>query len=159
LLNLICLAPGQAMYLPAGQLHAYLDGVGIELMANSDNVLRGGLTPKHVAVPELLSVVRFVETAVDILEPEPVRPAESRYGCPAAEFSLGVIQTSPDQRYISPSMRSVEMLLCTGGDGWLEGDGRGSKMPVRKGDSFLVPASLDAYALHGSLTLYKASVP
>jgi mannose-6-phosphate isomerase len=72
LLNLICLEPGQAMYLPAGQLHAYLDGVGIELMANSDNVLRGGLTPKHVDVAELLSVVRFEEISIEILDPQAV---------------------------------------------------------------------------------------
>jgi mannose-6-phosphate isomerase len=54
LLNLICLEPGQALFLDAGELHAYLEGLGIELMANSDNVLRGGLTPKHVDVPELV---------------------------------------------------------------------------------------------------------
>ena len=52
ILNLVCLKPGEAMYLPAGQLHAYLEGVGVELMANSDNVLRGGLTPKHVDVAD-----------------------------------------------------------------------------------------------------------
>ncbi|MCB2148000.1 MAG: mannose-6-phosphate isomerase, class I, partial [Deltaproteobacteria bacterium] len=92
LLNLICLEPGQAMFLPAGQLHAYLDGVGIELMANSDNVLRGGLTPKHVDVPELLSVFRFEETPIKILEPVTVGPAESGYDCPAEEFSLTVIR-------------------------------------------------------------------
>jgi len=61
ILNLICLEPGQAMFLPSGTLHAYLDGVGIELMANSDNVLRGGLTPKHVDVKELLNVLNFEE--------------------------------------------------------------------------------------------------
>ena len=58
LLNLVCLEPEQAMFLPAGELHAYLDGVGIELMANSDNVLRGGLTSKHIDVDELLRVTR-----------------------------------------------------------------------------------------------------
>jgi mannose-6-phosphate isomerase len=68
LLNLICLKPGQAMFLFAGELHAYLDGLGIELMANSDNVLRGGLTPKHVDVPELLKVVNFEERDIKILQ-------------------------------------------------------------------------------------------
>jgi mannose-6-phosphate isomerase len=159
LLNLVCLAPGQAMYLPAGQLHAYLDGVGIELMANSDNVLRGGLTPKHVDVPELLKVVRFAETSVKILDPAPVRPAESGFDCPAAEFSLGLIQTSSHQPYVSPSIRSVEMLLCTAGQGRLDHDGRGETLLVNKGDSFLVPACLGAYRVSGSVTFYKATVP
>lgn len=159
LLNLIRLAPGEAMYLPAGQLHAYLDGVGIELMASSDNVLRGGLTPKHVDVPELLRVVRFAETAVDILTPEPVRPAESGYPCPAAEFSLGVIQSASGQPYSSASTRSVEILLCTGGAGRLQWGGPEETMAVRKGDSFLVPASLNGYSVYGNVTLYKASVP
>jgi len=59
LLNLIRLEPGDALYQSAGELHAYLEGVGMELMANSDNVLRGGLTPKHVDVPELLNTLNF----------------------------------------------------------------------------------------------------
>ncbi len=159
LLNLIRLAPGEAMYLPAGRLHAYLDGVGIELMANSDNVLRGGLTPKHVDVPELLSVVRFAETALDILHPEPVRPAESGYPCPAAEFILGVIQSTDGRPYRSASRRNVEILLCTQGAGRLQWGGATEAMSVRRGDSFLVPASLDGYAVVGNATLYKASVP
>ncbi|MBC2744172.1 MAG: mannose-6-phosphate isomerase, class I [Desulfosarcina sp.] len=159
LLNLICLEPGQAMYLPAGQLHAYLDGMGIELMANSDNVLRGGLTPKHVDVPELLRVVKFVETSVKIIDAGPVRPAESGYDCPAEEFSLTVIRTTKGQPYFSPSKRSVEMLLCTAGEGRLDDGGQGEILTVKKGDSFLVPAGLDPYAIRGNVALYKAAVP
>jgi mannose-6-phosphate isomerase len=160
LLNLICLAPGQAMYLPAGQLHAYLDGVGIELMANSDNVLRGGLTPKHVDVAELLGVVRFVETTVALLAPAPVGPGESGFDCPAEEFSLCVIQTTDGQPYVSPAKRSVEILLCTTGQGRLEGGGQGeAPLTVKKGDSFLVPACLAPYTVSGSVSLYKAAVP
>ncbi len=159
LLNLICLEPGQAMYLPAGQLHAYLDGVGIELMANSDNVLRGGLTPKHVDVQELLRVVRFEETSVNILDPGPVRSAESGYDCPAEEFSLSVIRLRKGQPFVSPSIRSVEILLCTAGEGRLETGGQGEQLTVKKGNSFLVPSGLESYAACGNVTLYKASVP
>ena len=159
LLNLICLEPGQAMFLPAGQLHAYLDGLGIELMANSDNVLRGGLTPKHVDVPELLSVVRFEETSITILEPGSMGPAESGYDCPAEEFSLTVIQPSKGRPYHSPSIRNVEMLLCTAGEGRIEFGGQKQCLTVKKGDSFLVPACLHAYAIDGKLTVFKAAVP
>ncbi len=159
LLNLICLEPGQAMYLPAGRLHAYLAGVGIELMANSDNVLRGGLTPKHVEMPELLRVVRFAASSVKILEPKPVRHAESGYDCPAGEFSLAVIRPGKGRPYVSPSQRNVEMLLCTAGAGHLDDGGHGQYLAVKKGDSLLIPASLAAYAIHGEATIYKATVP
>src|SRR5919197_561897 len=59
LLNLVHLEAGEAIFIPAGNLHAYLRGVAVEVMANSDNVLRGGLTPKHVDVPELLRLLHF----------------------------------------------------------------------------------------------------
>lgn len=71
LLNQVRLRPGQALYAPAGVLHAYLTGVGVELMAASDNVLRGGLTPKHVDVPELLRVLRFEAATPPVADPEP----------------------------------------------------------------------------------------
>ena len=69
LLNRVHLDPGEAIYLPAGNLHAYLRGVGVEVMANSDNVLRGGLTPKHVDVPELLRVLDFTPATEEIVAP------------------------------------------------------------------------------------------
>ena len=69
LLNRVSLAPGEAIFLPAGNLHTYLHGVGLEVMANSDNVLRGGLTPKHVDVPELLRVLDFTPTTEETLRP------------------------------------------------------------------------------------------
>src|SRR6201988_3381865 len=69
LLNRISLKPGEAIYLPGGNLHSYLHGVGVEVMANSDNVLRGGLTPKHVDVPELLRVLDFTPASADSLHP------------------------------------------------------------------------------------------
>ena len=81
------LRPGDAVHLPAGNLHAYLAGAGVELMASSDNVLRGGLTPKHVDVPELLRVLDFRAGPVAIVHPAP--PEEEQvYLTPAPEFRL-----------------------------------------------------------------------
>lgn len=145
------------MYLPAGQLHAYLKGVGIELMANSDNVLRGGLTPKHVDVPELLKVVCFEDSPIEILEPIPLGPAEAGYPCPAAEFLLSRIQTSSDRSYRAAARPGVEMLLCTAGEGRIGHED--VTLTIKTGDSFLVPADVGPYTLDGSLTLYKATVP
>lgn len=85
LLNHVSLEPGQAMFLEAGNLHSYLEGTGMELMANSDNVLRGGLTPKHVDVAELLAVVDYAPSAAPIQTPGgPIHRFES----PVPEFSL-----------------------------------------------------------------------
>jgi len=93
LLNRLTLQPGQALYMPAGNLHSYLRGVGVEVMANSDNVLRGGLTPKHVDVPELLRVLDFTPATTDTLLPPVDRDGfESTYRTPAGEFAVSVLE-------------------------------------------------------------------
>ncbi|MBW0101678.1 mannose-6-phosphate isomerase, class I [Pseudonocardia sp. KRD291] len=113
LLNRVTLAPGEAMYLPAGNLHAYLSGAGIEVMANSDNVLRGGLTPKHVDVPELLRVLDFAAP------PPPVRSGEPegdwvRYDTPAEEFLLRRWEVGERAKVPVPG-RGARIMLCTAG--------------------------------------------
>jgi len=159
LLNLICLEPGQAMFLPAGQLHAYLDGVGIELMANSDNVLRGGLTPKHVDVPELLKVLHFDDREVIFLEPKEEKNTECIYISPAEEFVLSSISLRKDGSYISKSKRNVEILLCTEGAAELIDIGSDDKIPLRKGVSVIIPSAVSGYKIKGTATFYKAAVP
>ncbi|HIW95474.1 MAG TPA: mannose-6-phosphate isomerase, class I [Candidatus Corynebacterium gallistercoris] len=84
LLNIVELQPGQALYLDAGQLHAYLRGLGVEIMANSDNVLRGGLTTKHMDVPELMHVVQCAPLDDPSFEPDEF----GVYHTPAPEFEL-----------------------------------------------------------------------
>ncbi len=97
LLNRLTLQPGEAIYLPAGNLHAYLHGIGIEVMANSDNVLRGGLTPKHVDVPELLRVLDFTPAADVVVRPESsLDGAELVYHTPAPEFAVSVLCVEGD---------------------------------------------------------------
>nr|WP_205861317.1 mannose-6-phosphate isomerase, class I [Planosporangium flavigriseum] len=88
LLNQVRLAPGEAIWLPAGNLHAYLRGTGVEIMAASDNVLRGGLTPKHVDVPELLRVLRFEVLADPVVRPREVAPGLVSWPVPVDEFVL-----------------------------------------------------------------------
>lgn len=120
MLNRITLKPGEGIYLPAGNLHAYLHGIGVEVMANSDNVLRGGLTPKHVDVPELLRVLDFTPTPEAELRPEMSSDGmELVYRTPAPEFAVSVLSVADDQcgheidapsRYDGP-----QVLLCTEG--------------------------------------------
>ncbi|MHA7144035.1 mannose-6-phosphate isomerase, class I [Arthrobacter sp. TmT3-37] len=88
LLNRVVLRPGEALYLPAGNIHAYLGGLGIEVMASSDNVLRGGLTPKHVDAAELLSTVVFEPLAPPSLSPEYSLLDQELYRPPFDEFQL-----------------------------------------------------------------------
>jgi mannose-6-phosphate isomerase len=88
LLNRVRLRRGEALYLAAGNIHAYLDGLGIELMAASDNVLRGGLTPKHIDVTELLDVLDFTPIAPPRLDPEPVAPGVVAFRPDVHDFVL-----------------------------------------------------------------------
>ena len=157
-LNLVRLAPGQALYLGAGELHAYLEGVGIEVMANSDNVLRGGLTPKHVDLAELQQVLTFQERKIDVLSPRWTGPAEGVYDTPTEEFVLSVLRVGDDAVYRSGADRSIEILLCTSGAAVLQGSGSRDTLSLRKGASVVVPASAPAYTLKGDATVYKAAV-
>lgn len=88
LMNLVELRRGEALFAPAGVLHAYQDGLGVELMAASDNVLRGGLTPKHIDVPELMRVVDTTPGAAPVVEPDAVAPGVVAYDAGVADFRL-----------------------------------------------------------------------
>jgi mannose-6-phosphate isomerase len=124
LLNRVTLQPGEALYLPAGNLHSYLRGAGVELMANSDNVLRGGLTPKHVDVPELLRVLDFCSGPPPVLTGAP-EGAWIRYDTPAEEFRLrrldpgrldpGRLESDPGHAGIAVPDGGPRILLCTAG--------------------------------------------
>jgi mannose-6-phosphate isomerase len=92
LLNHVCLEPGEAIYLAAGQIHAYLSGFGVELMASSDNVLRAGLTPKHVNVPELLRTLDFDDCPVATIRPAQAPGLEQTYPVPVPDFALSRLE-------------------------------------------------------------------
>ena len=159
LLNLICLEPGQAIFLDAGELHAYLEGLGIELMANSDNVLRGGLTPKHVDVAELLRVLKFEDRDITLLKPGKSVANELVYPSPAAEFVLSVITVNKAATYQSPKDRSVEILICTRGKATIFDRHDRTETQLRQGASAVVPAAVEGYSIKGEGTCYKAGVP
>jgi len=159
LLNLIELKPGDALFLPAGELHAYLEGVGMELMANSDNVLRGGLTSKHIDVPELLKVVNFNPRPVNVLKAVKKNKNESVYASEADEFVLSVVCASAGSPYQSSESRSVEILLCTEGTACLKDNGTQELINIKKGDSAIIPAAVVGYSISGDALIYKAAVP
>lgn len=158
-LNLVRLSPGDSLFLEAGELHAYLCGAGIELMANSDNVLRGGLTQKHIDVSELNKVVRFVPHEVKVVGPVRGAPGETRYPTGVSEFLLSVIATDEDLVYHSEVKRSIEILICTEGAGLLTERRDRTVHSLRRGDSCVVPAAVDGYSIEGTCRVYKATVP
>jgi len=160
LLNLLDLQPGEALFLPAGRLHAYLSGVAVELMANSDNVLRGGLTPKHVDVAELLRALDFEPRPVDLLAAEPIRAHEQHYPSQADEFELSVLDIPPASAYTCEDRAAgPEILLCMAGTAAFQCNGVATRnLRLLKGESVLVPAAVGDYAIEGPARLYKATV-
>jgi mannose-6-phosphate isomerase len=160
LMNCLRLEPGQALFLTGGVLHAYLEGTGIELMANSDNVVRAGLTSKHIDIPELFKVVRFDGPQVRLVRAATRISAETMYITPAAEFALSVIHLNEGDSFGSKAERNVEILLCIDGKADLAVRTPGGKrLEITKGESVLVPAAAPAYRISGPARLYKATVP
>jgi phosphomannomutase len=114
LLNLIELAPWQALFLPAGVPHAYLRGAGLEVMANSDNVLRAGLTPKHVDARELVAIVRFDSDATNRVDPVAGPDGTVSYPTPAEEFAVSYLDVGPASSLGQRVARGPELLLFLG---------------------------------------------
>lgn len=152
LLNNLRLEPGQAIYLGAGNLHAYLEGVGVEIMASSDNVLRGGLTKKHIDVPELMKALDFQAGPVAPLVPRAIDEVESVYETPAPEFRLSVLTLSGPP--VTRTTDGAEILLATRGSAELHANDKRAKLA--RGASAYVPASAKSYAIEGDATVYRA---
>jgi len=115
LLNHVDLAPGDALYTDAGVLHSYLHGVGVELMACSDNVLRAGLTTKHVDPNALAAIVDFSPAPAAVVIPQPDSPAVWRYPTPDAEFALWRVEPTPSSSRELPGNGRARVLLVVDG--------------------------------------------
>jgi mannose-6-phosphate isomerase len=149
--NHLKLAPGEAVFLPAGNLHAYLSGAGVEVMASSDNVLRGGLTHKHVDLAALIEVLDFTDGRVPVLHPV-LGPGGLRYPVPVADFDLTRCQL--DGQSGSLTTRGPQLFLCTEGRAVLTSmDG---EIVLEKGGSAFVPAGAPLTA-RGPAVLYRTT--
>ncbi len=115
MLNRFTMQPGEGVFLEAGYLHAYLTGTGIEVMANSDNVVRGGLTRKHMDIDELVQVVNFVDGPVDLVHPVDEAPGLQRYPTPAPEFALWRVEPRDGVAVEIPAADSGRVLLVVEG--------------------------------------------
>ncbi|MCK8681744.1 mannose-6-phosphate isomerase, class I [Streptomyces lichenis] len=151
LLNHVVLQPGEALYLGAGVPHAYFSGLGVEIMANSDNVLRCGLTPKHVDVPELLRVVRFEADDPAVLRPEAAPSGEEVYETPVEEFRLSRFVRAEAAAPVDLTAATPQILLATAGNP------QAGEVPLAPGRSVFVPAG-EPVELSGTGTVFRATV-
>jgi mannose-6-phosphate isomerase len=149
--NHLRLAPGEAVFLPAGNLHAYLCGAGIEVMASSDNVLRGGLTAKHVDLAALIEVLDFTDGKVPVLYPV-LGPGGLRYQVPVEDFELTRCQLGTDPGVLTTA--GPQVVLCAEGRAVLgSADG---ELELTQGQSAFVPAGAPLTA-RGPALLYRAT--
>lgn len=157
LLNPVTLQPGEALFVPAGGVHAYLKGLGVEVMASSDNVLRAGLTPKHVDVDELLRNVDYVAAPPIRIAPEKFHGATRVYYAPVDDFELSVTRVADAQAHPLPG-RGPRILLCLEGRMVIASDGDG-ELQLTRGQAAFAPASDGPLTVRGGGTLVQADVP
>ena len=115
-LNHIRLAPKEALYLPAGNIHAYLKGLGVEVMASSDNVLRGGLTPKPIDVPELMAVLDFSPLANPRVDTKELVNGLVAYPADVEDFSVYGVEVASHNMLIDLELKGSMILVCVSGE-------------------------------------------
>jgi mannose-6-phosphate isomerase len=154
LLRHAVLEPGQAVFLPAGGLHAYLRGTGIELLANSDNVIRSGLTAKHIDVPELL---KLTDPAVEVplVTPRDLGNGICAYDSPAPEFRLYRVAAGPSE--VALPGDGPRLVLCVEGMLFLR-DSAGATLQVGRGESCFLSAADQAVTAQGPAAAFIATV-
>jgi mannose-6-phosphate isomerase len=150
--NIVELKQGEAVFQGAGVPHAYLEGQNVELMANSDNVLRGGLTPKHIDVPELLKHIVFEGIEPKILKGEDVGH-ERQFSSPVPDFSISALELETGREYLSKS-KSPEIYLV------MQGEVIWEHKSCKRGEAFVVLPDTE-FTMRGleNAVVYKAYVP
>jgi mannose-6-phosphate isomerase len=154
LLNRVTLRAGEALYLPAGNIHAYLKGLGVELMAASDNVLRGGLTPKHIDVPELLDVLEFSSVPIPYLRPEYPSAGVAVYRPDVPDFVLVKITVELNER-AAYRPDGAAIAICTAGSFEIHGETSGTTL--QRGEAVFITPDEGGITFSGSGTLFLAA--
>ncbi|MEE4493082.1 mannose-6-phosphate isomerase, class I [Streptomyces sp. BE230] len=155
MLNYFRLAPGEGLFLGAGVPHAYIRGLGVEVMAASDNVLRCGLTSKHVDSQELLRVIAFSAAPVHAQRPISTTTGEGVFATPVDDFRLSVVQPGPQRGAVRLDSFAPQILLCTAGTVSVTSPEGELALPV--GNSVYTPAG-EPVTVTGSGTVYRATV-
>lgn len=154
LLNRVTLRRGEALYLPAGNVHAYLSGLAVEIMAASDNVLRGGLTPKHIDVGELVDVLEFTPVPVPRLEPRELEAGLAEFRPDVPDFVLVRAEPTSD---ISPTYEpdGPAIALCVAGSVQLKGER--SSVEMLQGESVYIAPGEGRIRFTGVGTVFVAA--
>ncbi len=147
LLEYVVLEQDEALYLGAGELHAYLGGEGIEVMANSDNVVRGGLTQKHVDVGELLDLLTFDYSRPNVLRPQRLRAGVHGYEVRVDHFTLSLVRPEDGQAVELEATGRPAIALVLAGQPTLHSEGE--SIPLTPGQSVFVPPSATSNTLSG----------
>ncbi|CAK2460746.1 Mannose-6-phosphate isomerase [Vibrio crassostreae] len=153
MLNTIELAPGEAMFLHAETPHAYIEGTGLEIMANSDNVLRAGLTPKFIDVPELIDNTCFETTDIEVIKLKPIEKEDKlSFPIPVDDFGFDILSVSEEisQQYL----RSAEILFCIGGEVTIST--KEHKLMLSSGESAFISNDAGMYEYQGQGILARA---
>lgn len=155
--NIVKANPGEAVFQGAGLPHAYLEGQNVELMANSDNVLRGGLTPKHIDVPELLKHTIFEGIDPDVMKGDAKENGEINYNCPVADFGISKIELDATGSYQNTA-NSLEILVVIAGN--MQVKGLSNNLEAAKGEAVAILHGETYNISTGEKVLaYKAFVP
>ena len=158
-LRLLRLEPGEALFQPPGMLHCYLEGAAVEVMADSDNVVRAALTTKKVDVAEMLRLLLIEPPGSEPVEACQKEPGLWSYAPPVAEFNLSRLCLEKDGRFVSQGDRAIEVWVCTEGEGQMKDRQGRFLLSFRAGESMLVPAVVQEYSIEGKASLFLASVP
>jgi len=157
LLNPVTLQPGDALFVPAGCVHAYLSGTGVEVMASSDNVLRAGLTPKHVDVAELLKLVDCVAAPPIRIAPEVFYGATRVFYAPVDDFELSVTTLAAADGEQPLPGRGPRILLCL--EGAIEFRTASGALSLERGQAVFVSSEAGPLFGRGTGTVVQADVP
>ncbi|MFI7593014.1 mannose-6-phosphate isomerase, class I [Micromonospora sp. NPDC049359] len=155
LLHHVRLVPGEAIWMPAGNLHAYLSGCGVEIMAASDNVLRGGLTPKRVDVDELVRVLRFEVLDDPVRAARHVAPGVDCWAVPVDDFALHRVRVGADVPEATLALPGPRVVLCGAGSVTVD-DGAGA-LTLTSGTAAIGTAAGEPLRISGDGEAYVAT--
>ena len=155
MMNHVHLQPGQALYLPAGNIHAYLSGLGVEIMAASDNVLRGGLTAKHIDVAELEAIVDFDATAIEFVKQVEIAAGLVEFQTEADDFILYRLEPSAQRVLADLQLGEDAVILCTAGEVAVS-NSLGERLVLQRGEAAYSSKEARLTTFAGSGTAFVA---
>ena len=155
LLNHMVLAKGEAVFVPAGMPHAYLSGLGVEVMLASDNVLRGGLTPKHIDVAELTDVLVFEATAPSIVKTSTLAVGFERFELPTTEFSFYRAEVGSNNMLVDLNLPGDAIVLCAQGAVAVS-NSQGEREVINSGEAAFISGDARTFSLSGNGTAFLA---